>query len=171
MEVKLLVKQGPAKTRLIRLKQMETIVGRSRDCDVCIPSAQVSRRHCALTIEDDRLVAEDLNSANGTYLNGYQIVGKVTVNPGDLLAIGPLTFTVEYQLRESVVDTTAYVPLANADDEFEVVEVLPVDAPVKPAKPTVTEEDEGFEIVLDDCEPLELPEGEDWRNLLNKMDK
>jgi pSer/pThr/pTyr-binding forkhead associated (FHA) protein len=50
-------------------------------------------------MEADGLVrVEDLQSANGTFINGTQIHGLEIVRPGDRLGLGPVTFVVEYEM-------------------------------------------------------------------------
>src|SRR5262249_19255414 len=101
MDVRLVVKKGGATKKALRLKSEETIVGRRQDCDLRIRSSAVSRRHCLLSYHDDVLHVEDLDSVNGTYLNGARVSGRQIVKPGDLLEIGPARFIVQYTLSRS----------------------------------------------------------------------
>jgi predicted component of type VI protein secretion system len=98
MDVRLVVKKGANGKRTMRLKSEETIVGRRQDCDLRIRSSEVSRRHCLLSFQDGVLHVEDLDSVNGTFLNGTRIAGRKVVRPGDRLEIGPIHFVVEYEL-------------------------------------------------------------------------
>lgn len=67
----------------------EFIVGRSQSADIILPSDNVSRRHARLYTVDGRCYVEDLNSANGVFVNGrrihevYQIQGTVQLKVGD----------------------------------------------------------------------------------------
>jgi pSer/pThr/pTyr-binding forkhead associated (FHA) protein len=54
----------------------------------------VSRRHCQLNSNKDTLKIRDLNSRNGTYLNGKPI-NETAAKAGDYLKIGPLTFLIQ----------------------------------------------------------------------------
>ena len=124
MEVRLVVEKGSSRTRMVRLPCEETIVGRRQDCDLRIPSAEVSRRHCVLSIQGDILTVEDLDSINGTFINGQRLVGKQMLHPGDRLEIGPVRFVVEYEMTQSTVDRLqqeAGVPEAVVD-----LDVLPL---------------------------------------------
>jgi len=49
------------------------IVGRDSKCDIIIDSKHISRKHCKLQIQGGVVRITDLNSANGTYLNGRKI--------------------------------------------------------------------------------------------------
>lgn len=68
--------------------------GRDKDCDRVLDDPQVSRKHIRLRRQGSELFVEDLNSANGTYVNGRRIRGRVAVNRGDIVAMGNFTFTV-----------------------------------------------------------------------------
>jgi len=71
-----------------------TIVGRRHDCDLCVPLMVVSRRHCQLSQNNESLKVRDLDSRSGTFLNGKRI-SEATVQAGDYLTIGPLTFLLQ----------------------------------------------------------------------------
>src|SRR5262245_18029453 len=98
MDVKLVIEQGSDTSKVFKLKSAETIIGRQNDCDLRIPSSAVSRKHCSLSFRDDVLTVEDLESANGTKVNGEAIEGSRVLRPGDRLEVGPVTFLVKYQL-------------------------------------------------------------------------
>lgn len=119
MNVKLVMAKGKARGHTIQLREATNVVGRQRECQVRIPSADVSRRHCVLTFEDGYLYVEDLGSTNGTFVNGERVVGKEVVQPDDMLEIGPATFTVKYDAPEGVAEALGAIPILDA---LEVVE-------------------------------------------------
>jgi pSer/pThr/pTyr-binding forkhead associated (FHA) protein len=53
------------------------VVGRAVDCDVCVPAdpiyQDVSRHHCAFEIDPPLVRVRDLNSLNGTFVNGIKV--------------------------------------------------------------------------------------------------
>jgi DNA-binding NtrC family response regulator len=55
-------------------------IGRSSDCDLVIEDSEVSKRHACITRKADTLRIEDLNSTNGTYVNGERLHGKVLLD-------------------------------------------------------------------------------------------
>jgi len=61
----------------------EIEIGRALECDLTLPSAQVSRRHARLSLENDSLQLEDLGSSNGTAVNGVLVRSPVTLDNGD----------------------------------------------------------------------------------------
>ncbi|MEW6200185.1 MAG: FHA domain-containing protein [Planctomycetota bacterium] len=72
----------------------KTVLGRRQDCQLRIPTKDVSRQHCALLLDGDKLVAKDLGSSNGTFVNGKRIA-EAELKPGDRLRLGPVTFVVQ----------------------------------------------------------------------------
>ncbi|MFO7907268.1 MAG: FHA domain-containing protein, partial [Pirellulaceae bacterium] len=64
------------------------LVGATSECDIVIDVATVSGRHCRLTQTSDGFVLEDLESTNGTYVNGQRIVGPRHVTPSDDITLG-----------------------------------------------------------------------------------
>lgn len=63
------------------------ILGRSRTCEVVIPSAKVSRQHASITMMDGRYFIEDLGSANGVWKDGQRISDRMEITGGDSVTI------------------------------------------------------------------------------------
>lgn len=63
------------------------IVGRDPSCNLFIDNLAVSRRHARLTWERGHFVVEDLESANGTSVNGTPVL-REAISPGDRIEIG-----------------------------------------------------------------------------------
>lgn len=58
----------------IPITRLPFVIGRSADADLSILSEPaLSKRHCAIDWKDDSYVIQDLESSNGTWVNGYQI--------------------------------------------------------------------------------------------------
>lgn len=117
MDVKLVIVSGGKQPRTLEFHTDEIVVGRLRSCPLCIPSAEVSRQHCRLAMQDGYFTVEDLGSSNGTYLNGTKIKELMVVRPGDLLEVGPVKFKVEYELSaeaQALLDGAADV---NAEEQ------------------------------------------------------
>src|SRR5581483_7597979 len=104
MEVRLIVERGKTQKATYRLQPGQTVIGRRQDCDLRIVSSEVSRRHCALTVAGDHVKVEDLDSVNGTFVNGTRVVGKQVIRPNDRLEVGPVRFVVKYEVSKEVLN-------------------------------------------------------------------
>ena len=67
--------------------QGKAVIGRSRDVDLQIDNADVSRRHAVIYWSEGSIVIKDLGSTNGTMVNGYPVDSTV-VRPSDVIRIG-----------------------------------------------------------------------------------
>jgi len=94
MDINLLLLKKDGTFKAIPMPSSVTVMGRRRDCDLRIPLDSVSRRHCRLFTEKDALKIRDLNSRNGTIING-QTVEETLLKPGDKLTVGPVTFVMQ----------------------------------------------------------------------------
>ncbi|HEX9040813.1 MAG TPA: DUF1707 and FHA domain-containing protein [Trebonia sp.] len=65
-------------------------IGRDASCDLAIPDMTVSRRHAQLERTRDGWLIADLESTNGTRVNGWRVRGKVPVRAGDVVSFGNL---------------------------------------------------------------------------------
>lgn len=63
-------------------------IGRLEDNDVVLPKTNVSKHHAGLTCQDGRYVVTDLQSTNGTFVNGRRISGPTAIRPGDKVYVG-----------------------------------------------------------------------------------
>ncbi|UCD16428.1 MAG: FHA domain-containing protein [Candidatus Zixiibacteriota bacterium] len=72
------------------------IAGRTADCDLFIDNKTVSRRHAKILVlpGDDCLYLSDLESSNGTWVNGIRIQVRTKVLPGDRISFGQVELTV-----------------------------------------------------------------------------
>jgi pSer/pThr/pTyr-binding forkhead associated (FHA) protein len=80
----------------------------------------VSKRHCEFNLDGGRLRLRDLDSRNGTFINGGRVTNEIDVNPGDKIQIGPLDFIA--QIDGSPEDISA---LGFADGEEPAQTSLP----------------------------------------------
>lgn len=71
------------------------IVGRAQECDICIDDTNMSRQHFAIEDIGGRLILTDLNSSNGTYLNGIMINGKYVLENGSKISAGATDFILK----------------------------------------------------------------------------
>jgi DNA-binding winged helix-turn-helix (wHTH) protein len=89
------------------LREGESIIGRVPESQIQIASERVSRRHARITVENGRATIEDLNSKNGTWVDGQRIDGPAELVDGDQITIGPAAllycgfFTAETKADDS----------------------------------------------------------------------
>ncbi len=81
-----LLLEADAEGRSYRLCLPSTI-GRGQDCDLVLEGAGVSRRHAEIVWDRNHFSVADLNSKNGTFLNGRRL-SRGPVEPGDTLLFG-----------------------------------------------------------------------------------
>jgi pSer/pThr/pTyr-binding forkhead associated (FHA) protein len=70
-------------------------VGRSGACEICIPVSSISRKHAAVTLREDTVWVEDLDSLNGTYINGTRIAEPTRLTPGEVVSLGELELRLQ----------------------------------------------------------------------------
>ena len=68
----------------------EFIVGRGAACAVCLNDTEASRTHARIILAGARTSLEDLNSKNGTYLNGHTVLMTPLANGDEILVGGTL---------------------------------------------------------------------------------
>lgn len=74
---------------VFELGEEEVILGRSPECGIHLSVDNVSRRHAKVSFRNEEYHIEDLNSKNGTYVNGIRIV-KCVLRNNDYIEIGGL---------------------------------------------------------------------------------
>ena len=80
--------QGPDRGQKFELPAHEPqLIGRSSEA-LPITDSTVSRRHAELTPDDGRWFLRDLDSANGTFVNGTRITDRIALSPGDQIRCG-----------------------------------------------------------------------------------
>src|SRR5512137_2522040 len=84
------------------LVKARVTVGRSRDSDIFLPDQWLSRHHAAIEDRADGYWVSDLNSKNGTLLNGEPVRDWRRLRPGDVITLGEhtLTFCAEAAAEE-----------------------------------------------------------------------
>lgn len=94
MQVSLKVIGGKNDGRIIKIAVPEFVIGRGETAHLRPQSDLISRAHCAILVQDGRVVLRDMESRNGTFLNEERVVGEVPLKIGDRLRVGRLEFEV-----------------------------------------------------------------------------
>ena len=87
-QYRLVVRQGPIPGQIFELNRTEISIGRDIANDFVINDAEVSRRHVNLSLEGDGYRIDDLNSTNGTYIDGQRLIGPHLMAIGEIIMLG-----------------------------------------------------------------------------------
>lgn len=116
MKVKLKVLVGKSEGKEIPVPGPRFLIGRSSDCHLRPKSDSISRNHCTILIREDKVTVRDLNSRNGTFVNGERITEEEEIRDGDQLQVGKLEFGVVVKAAKKEV---ADAPKPKAEEEVE----------------------------------------------------
>src|SRR5437016_6370426 len=90
-----LVLLSPGMTgRIHDLKVDKTTIGRVEDNTFQIAEPSVSSHHCEVLLRGSEVVVRDLNSTNGTFINGEKVTETV-IKPGQVLRLGQIEIRLE----------------------------------------------------------------------------
>lgn len=81
------VTEGQDKGRLFYMDGHSITVGRRQNCNIILTDASVSRRHAAMDMLNGQWLLTDMESTNGTFVNGVRITKK-ELHPGDAVKFG-----------------------------------------------------------------------------------
>ena len=98
MAVVLIVIKGPDEGKRFRLLdgEMKTL-GRGSQCEIILSDVRVSRQHCRARIANGTVAVQDLESRNGTLVNGARRVGEVALHDGDVVEVGCTRLSVHFE--------------------------------------------------------------------------
>src|ERR1035437_2479781 len=92
--VKLVVLSVGMTGRTQELKAEKTTIGRVEDNTFQIAEPSVSSHHCEVVLKGSEVLVRDLNSTNGTFINGEKVTEKV-IKPGQILRLGQIEMRLE----------------------------------------------------------------------------
>ena len=87
--------------------QAPLTIGRGEECSIRLDGLLISNRHASVSQINSGWTIEDLSSTNGTYVNGERITGRRSIQPEDVIQIGPFVLRVTVERGVSVFDTRA----------------------------------------------------------------
>ena len=125
------------------------VIGRRPEADIRIPVGEVSRAHCEIKVQGDKVLVRDLGSSNGTFVNDERI-SEATLKPGDHMRIGPVEFTIQIDGVPAKIQPVTPKPAQQA----------PTNGPTKiakppaPAAPPTEESDADVDFDIDNLEEL-----------------
>ena len=92
-------------------------VGRSELCRIRLDFPDVSERHALLSVSPARVIIKDLNSSNGTYVNGELIDGEAVLDSSMVVQIGESMLRVSDEESEMAAPRVQEAAVAAAQDE------------------------------------------------------
>jgi len=101
----LLINEGEKAGQRWTIQSDIVVIGRGSECDLLLPERQISRQHVRIRRVGDHYVLEDLDSKNGTWINGQPIKGERDLHDSDEIS---LAMAVRLVFMES--EATAPVP-------------------------------------------------------------
>jgi pSer/pThr/pTyr-binding forkhead associated (FHA) protein len=115
MTITLRLLVGPEVREAIQVRGARFLIGRAEDCHLRLSCPMVSRHHCELIVEPDRLSVRDINSKNGTCVNGERVTADRQLRSGDLIDVGLRRLAVEITeasaANETIVAGPTHEPL------------------------------------------------------------
>lgn len=137
LEGRLLVKSGKRVGQVFELQDVVRI-GRTEENDIVLEDAQVSRHHATISQKTAGYDLQDLNSSNGTFLNGNRIVEPQTLKEGDQIQIGSTTLVFRWtsivaEPQASSIHAAPPTMMSSRPSATPQAPVLPVPATAKPS--------------------------------------
>ena len=83
------------------LSSPSLVIGRSEACNIHIHHASVSRAHVRLTVGERGMDVEDLGSANGSFVDGQRVKGRMPLAVGSMLKVGSVRLVV--RVKENTI--------------------------------------------------------------------
>ena len=83
------------KSKTMHVRSQAVVIGRDKTCDEVLDHPLVSKRHARFGVLGNRMYVEDLDSGNGTFVNGEKIEGETDVVPGNVIQIASFSYRVE----------------------------------------------------------------------------
>src|SRR5262245_52918931 len=97
---RLQILKGEAHCRSFEINRDATTIGRDPACDIVLSRKTVSREHARIVRRRGVYFLEDLDSADGTRVNGRTVSGPIRLRDGDLIQIGDWLFRFSASLIE-----------------------------------------------------------------------
>ncbi|MGE0548929.1 MAG: diguanylate cyclase [Kofleriaceae bacterium] len=82
---------GSASGTVFRLPSARSLIGRANECAIRITDDGISRKHAAIWSDGEAMWIADLESRNGTYLNGQRVTSATLLRDGDKIQVGRTT--------------------------------------------------------------------------------
>jgi pSer/pThr/pTyr-binding forkhead associated (FHA) protein/tetratricopeptide (TPR) repeat protein len=125
--------EGTANFLDVELNEGEVSLGRGKNCNVILEDKKASRKHAIIRRSGAGFTLQDLESANGTFLNGVQ-VSEQELYGGDVIRIGNTEITFEALSSDYIARQGDFLPVP--EEEAPAGDVggfpSPIDSPLSP---------------------------------------
>lgn len=101
---RLVMTQGPRPGQTFALDKETIVLGRDPRNDITISHPQVSRKHARITRQGEFIVIEDLESTNGTLIDGKPLAGPHTLAYGETIGLGEAVTLTYYEPEAATVE-------------------------------------------------------------------
>jgi DNA-binding response OmpR family regulator len=101
----LIMIEGPLRGQQWVMQGESLTLGRGGDCDIVIPEQKISRVHLRIRKQATKYLLEDMNSKNGTFLNGKLLESPMMLREGDEIQIA-LSVKLKFTGAEATVPMT-----------------------------------------------------------------
>ena len=101
MKPRLQTSAGPLLDSMYFLTEAQTCIGRDPSNSLAISDLSLSRHHCVLSREQESYKICDLDSRNGTYVNG-NMISEMLLNHGDQISVGESIFVFRLAWRKNL---------------------------------------------------------------------
>lgn len=122
--------------RVVEVPVTTVVIGRDPECDLQLEDAGVSRRHAVVHADSsDGVWIEDMGSANGTFVDGRRVLGRVRLTGGEWIRIGRTALALAEPLPATAQATRPIPGFAATTDARRVVPPSSVPtASIEPAR-------------------------------------
>ncbi|MBQ7529808.1 FHA domain-containing protein [bacterium] len=124
------------------VNKTQVVIGRDINCDILLCNESISRRHAEVIRDSECWLLRDLDSANGTFVNGQRINGEVVLVDGDVVTLGDINLTFEGPSHPIMTPGSTPEPInrMNIDpeamgldtQEYNTIPTLPVSSDTQP---------------------------------------
>lgn len=122
----ILLEERGGKQKTVTTDSDDVTIGRVAGNDVVLPRKNISKHHCRIMKRDGLLMIVDLDSTNGTYVNGMRLETALALQPDDVIRVGDFHLTVQSVLAEQTTP-------AQLDDEVAEIPLDPIVSPTAEA--------------------------------------
>jgi pSer/pThr/pTyr-binding forkhead associated (FHA) protein len=94
--------QGPDRGKIFYFGKRPTTIGRAPTSGIVLNDPQVSRSHCEVAWEGERVRVTDAGSGGGTWVNGERLTADRDLEPGDVLTVGETRLEFKWSQEDSL---------------------------------------------------------------------